>query len=201
MNMILYFDTETTGLIPGRIIQLSYIMDYGEKTVAKNFYFAVEYIDPAAVAVHGITVEKLYELSDGHTFSEYADEIHEDFLSASLIVAHNVKFDLNFMIAEFKYLDTIFRYQESFDSMKYFTPIMKLKREGKPNYKYPKLAELMEFADIYPYDVSRGVKEIFGEYPKNVFHAAEFDTTALYLAINSLKGKYIELQNLLEQYS
>ena len=37
--MILFFDTETTGLYPGRIIQLSYVMCDGENTTAKNFFF------------------------------------------------------------------------------------------------------------------------------------------------------------------
>ena len=35
------------------------------------------------------------------------------FLSADLIIAHNVKFDIGFLIAEFNYQDRIFRYKES----------------------------------------------------------------------------------------
>ncbi len=198
--MIIYFDTETTGLMPGRIIQLSYIIDDGVKSVGKNFYFAVDYIEPSAVAIHGITLEKLKMLSKGRTFSEYAEEIYEDFANASLIVAHNVRFDLNFMMAEFKYMDRIFRYKESFDSMKYFTPIMKIPKVGRPTYKYPKLSELIEFADIYPYDVSRAIERIFGSLEGVGFHSADFDTTALYLAIDTLKGRYPELKNLLEGY-
>ena len=92
--MIIYFDTETTGLYPGRIIQLSYVLEDGESVKGKNFYFFVEWIDPSATKVHGITVEKLAELSKGKTFSDYADEIYEDFKNASLVVAHNVRFDL-----------------------------------------------------------------------------------------------------------
>ena len=48
--MIIFFDTETTGLIPGRIIQLSYIMQSETEVRAKNFFFAVEYVEPSAVA-------------------------------------------------------------------------------------------------------------------------------------------------------
>ena len=51
--MILFFDTETTGLIPGRIIQLAYIMQTGTEIKSKCFFFAVEYVEPSAVAVHG----------------------------------------------------------------------------------------------------------------------------------------------------
>ena len=56
---MLFFDTETTGLIPGRIIQLSYVMQSETETQAKNFFFAVEYIEPSAVAVHGFTPEEI----------------------------------------------------------------------------------------------------------------------------------------------
>ena len=55
--MILFFDTETTGLMPGRIIQLSYIMQTETDVKAKNFFFYVDYIEPSAVAVHGFTPE------------------------------------------------------------------------------------------------------------------------------------------------
>ncbi|MBP5177080.1 MAG: 3'-5' exonuclease [Clostridia bacterium] len=197
--MIIYFDTETTGLIPGRIIQLSYIIDDGIEPVGKNFYFAVDYIEPSAVAVHGITVEKLKQLSGGKTFSDYQDEIYDDFSGADLIVAHNAKFDIDFLIAEFRYLDRIFRFGECFDTMRYFTPIMKLKRVSSSTYKYPKLAELMAYAEVFPYDVSRSVKRIFGE-SKLDFHEAAFDTTGMYLAVTELKQKLPELKAYFENF-
>ena len=197
--MILYFDTETTGLYPGRIIQLSYVMDGKEGVSGKNFYFAVDYIDPAATAVHGITVEKLKVLSGGKTFSDYQDEIYDDFANADLIVAHNAKFDIGFMIAEFRYLDRIFRYNECLDTMRYFTPIMKLKRQSSNAYKYPKLAELTEFAEVYSYDVSRAVKKIFGADSLN-YHEAAFDTVSMYLSVESLKTRYEDLNEYLKTF-
>ena len=179
--MILFFDTETTGLLPGRIVQLSYIMTDGENTIAKNFFFAVSYVEPSAVKVHGFSPEKLAVLSNGHTFSTDIDEIYDDFLSADLIVAHNVKFDIGFLIAEFNYQDRIFRYRESFDSMKAFTPIMKMERSNHKGYKYPKLGEMCEFLDIYPYDVTRKTMQLFNTDIVSG-HDARYDTTALYLA-------------------
>ena len=194
--MVIYFDTETTGLYPGRIIQLSYVLDYGDEVKGKNFYFAVDYIDPAATAVHGITVESLKKLSGGKTFSDHEDEIFEDFSRARLIVAHNLNFDLGFMIAEFKYLDRIFRYNDGFDTMRYFTPIMKLKRNSSAAYKYPKLSELIEYAGVFPYDVNRFSKEVFGFYPES-FHNAVFDTAAMFLAVKSLKADIDGLEDIL----
>lgn len=179
--MILFFDTETTGLFPGRIIQLSYVMTDGETTIAKNFFFGVSYIEPSATKVHGFTVEKIQKLSGGKTFSYDIDEIYDDFLSADLIVAHNVKFDIGFLIAEFNYQDRIFRYRESFDTMKAFTPIMKMERSNHKGYKYPKLGEMCEFLDIYPYDITRKSIELFNAADVSG-HDARYDTTALYLS-------------------
>lgn len=197
--MILFFDTETTGLIPGRIIQLSYIMQSETETVAKNFFFAVSYIEPSAIAVHGFTPEKLAVLSNGHTFSTDTEEIYDDFSSADLIVAHNVKFDINFMIAEFCYQDRRFRYKQEFDTMKFFTEIMKLPRENHKGYKYPKLSELVEFLDLYPYDVTRKTDELFSINTVGG-HDARYDTAALYLAFNEGARRYAELNEIKRKY-
>jgi len=197
--MILYFDTETTGLCPGRIIQLSYIMQDEEKITAKNFFFEVDYIEPSAVAVHGFTVEKLKELAQGKTFSYNLEEIDDDFRRADLIVAHNAKFDIGFMIAEFCYVERQFRYNECLDTMKFFTPYMKLMRAGGKGYKYPKLTELEEYCGLYTYDVTMRTKDLF-----NVFlfsnHDARYDTTAMFMAFNLKKEEIKELEEIALKY-
>ena len=195
--MILFFDTETTGLFPGRIIQLSYIMTDGENTVAKNFFFGVSYIEPSAQAVHGFSVEKLAVLSNGHTFSTDIEEIYDDFLSADLIVAHNVKFDIGFLIAEFNYQDRIFRYNESFCTMKRFTPICKLLRSKGEGYKYPKLNELCAFLGIREDDINTASSELFGG--ATGYHDARFDTVAVYLAVNKAINRGADIWGL-EKY-
>ena len=197
--MILFFDTETTGLYPGRIIQLSYILADGVSLKAKNFFFAVEYIEPSASAVNGFTVEKLAELSQGRTFSWDIDEIYDDFSSAETRVAHNFSFDLSFMIAEFRYLDRVFRYNEAFDTMKYFTPKMKLERTSHRGYKYPKLSEVCEFLDVYPYDVTRASGKIFGETAVAA-HDARYDATALYLCFEEGGKKFEDLRETALKY-
>lgn len=197
--MILFFDTETTGLAPGRIIQLSYIMLGKDGVRAKNFFFAVEYIEPAATAVHHFTAEKLQQLSNGHTFSSDIDEIADDFLSADLIVAHNCRFDINFLIAEFGYADRQFRYKESFDTLKYFTPIIKLPRANGKGYKYPRLTELTEFFDIYPYDINRNNAKFFGCLVLDN-HDARYDTTALFMCFEEGAKKYADLAEIRNKY-
>lgn len=178
--MIIFFDTETTGLTPGHVIQLSYIMLNGENVTAKNFFFAVPYVPPEATAVHGLTAEKLFYLSRGKTFGEFLEEIDDDFRAADLTVAHNFAFDYKFMSAEFSYYDRIFHYKESFDTMKKFTPLLKLPRANGNGYKYPKLSELAEFFDLYPYDVTRRTLQLFGDGESA--HDARYDVTATFMA-------------------
>lgn len=196
--MILFFDTETTGLSPGRIIQLSYIMQSDIEVKAKNFFFYVDYIEPSAAAVHGFTPEKLLVLSKGHTFSSDIDEIYDDFLSADVIVAHNLSFDLKFMIAEFAYHDRQFRYREGICSMRYFTDILKIPRASGRGYKYPKLTELSQFYDLYPYDVTMETAKLFGTYGQS--HDARFDTTELYLSFNRAADGNGRIRNALCPY-
>lgn len=198
--MILFFDTETTGLLPGRIIQLSYLLwNGGDSVKSKNFFFGVDYIEPSATAVHGFTVESLSVLSGGETFSCREDEIFDDFSSADLIVGHNVKFDIGFLIAEFHYSDRVFRYREEFDTMKFFTPIMKLERSSHKGYKYPKVSEMCEFLDVYPYDVTRATGRYFGESALNA-HDARFDTAALFLCFREGIKKFENLEEIASKH-
>lgn len=185
--MTIYFDTETTGLTPGRIIELAYILDYGTKVETKNFFFAVDYVPESASKIHGITTEKLKVLSGGKTFSDYADEIYNDFSSADLIIAHNVEFDIKFLQAEFSYLNQTFTYNAKLDTMTFFTPIIKLLRRSG-GYKYPKLNEVMEFMEIYPYDVTRFCTQNFNSLDIS-FHDARFDTATLYLSVKAYAEK------------
>lgn len=184
--MIIYFDTETTGLSPGKICQLSYILE-GSETRAKNMFFAVPYVEPSAAAVHGFTAEKLRELSGGEIFRDRLEEIAADFAAADAVVAHNARFDLNFLSAEFAYESDAFRYRESFCTMRAFTAVCKIPRANGCGYKYPKLSELMEFLDVYPYDVTRAQLDLFGG--AGGAHDARYDTAALYLCMHAAERR------------
>ncbi len=180
-NMILYFDTETSGLKPGQICQLSYIMQDKNSTRTKNFFFTVDAVEYGAFLVHGFSVEKLKELSNGKRFVDYVDEIKTDLENADLVVAHNVSFDVMFLRTEFERLNKILYLKKEFCSMKSMTPVCKLqgRRDG---YKYPKLTELCAYFEISDRDVADSSKLLFGKSAN--FHDARFDTTAVYLAMN-----------------
>lgn len=196
--MIIYFDTETTGLSPGGIIQLSYIIESEEGIVGKNFYFYNSYISPASTAVHGITVEKLYRLSGGKTFYDYADEIESDFEKADLLVAHNFPFDFNFMTAEFANCYKTFRFKEKLDTMRYFTPLVKIPKANGKGYKYPKLCELAEFFDIFPYDATRFAVKLFKD--SGASHDARFDIAETYLCVKEARERYEAVDEEIKKY-
>ncbi len=180
--MILYFDTETTGLHPGQICQLSYVMQRGDELLSRNFFFKVDNVEYSAFMVHGFSVERLEKLSGGKIFSDYIDVIEQDFLSADVVVSHNFSFDNMFMRAEFERLNKVFSVKREFCSMKKSTPLCQLKRKTGEGYKYPKLSELCAFLEIDDAQILNASSEIFGA--KTGFHDARFDTTALCLAVN-----------------
>ena len=196
--MILYFDTETTGLCPGGIIQLSYIMQDENGVTGKNFFFFQPYIQPASTSVHGITVEKLALLSGGKVFEDYIDEITADFERANLVVAHNFPFDFKFMSAEFERCYQTFRYNEKLDSMRYFCPYLKLKTANGHGFKYPKLNELANFFEVYDYDATRLCIKLFKEC--GLSHDSRFDIAQTFLSVNRARELYPDFNEYLTKF-
>ena len=195
--MILYFDTETSGLYPGQICQLSYIMQTKEGFSSKNFFFTVDYVETGALAVHGFSVQKLKSLSNGKKFADFFDEIKKDFENADVIVSHNTSFDFSFMRKEFERLNQVFYIKNEFCSMKKSTPICKFLRKSGVGYKYPKLQELCEFLSISNDDILAFASNSFNS--ESGFHDARFDTSAVFLAVNKMieKGNFKELEEFL----
>lgn len=185
--MTLYLDTETSGLYPGQICQLSYVIQNGERATAKNFFFKVENVEYGAFLVHGLSVEKLKTLSKGKVFSDFADEIYNDISCADLIVAHNVSFDLGFLRKEFERVGKEFPNGNLFCTMKQSVSVCKLPRKSGAGYKYPKLIELCTFLGIEEKDILSAMYSLFGTNAG--FHDARFDTVAVYLAFNIGKNK------------
>lgn len=180
-KMIIYLDTETTGLHPGNICQLSYIIQEDEVLRAKNMFFKVDGMEYGAFKVHGFSLERLNELSCGKRFADRIDEVNTDFQSADMVVAHNTSFDFMFLSKEFENCGKFFSVKDSFCSMKKMTPICKIPRNSNTGYKYPKLSELCGFFSVTDDDILRESKSVFGE--ETNYHDARFDCTAVYLAM------------------
>ncbi|MEY4679215.1 MAG: DNA polymerase III subunit epsilon [Alphaproteobacteria bacterium] len=95
-------DTETTGLDPRaghRIIEIGCVELVNHMPSGRHFH---HYIDPErdipaeAVAVHGITADKL---KGKPVFAEIAGEF-VDFIADATLVIHNAEFDVGFLNAE-----------------------------------------------------------------------------------------------------
>lgn len=183
--MILLFDTETTGLKPGNICQLSYIcMENDGSVTGHNYFFAVDYIEPAASRITGLTVEGVLALSDGKTFEDRFFSFRDDFARADVVVAHNFVFDMLFMEAEYRRLGDVFRVRKRFDTMRHFTPILRLPGNHSNPYKFPKLSELLTHYGVTEIQVQSAAASLFGA-EATVAHDARFDTAALYCLMSA----------------
>lgn len=176
----IFFDTETTGLHPGNICQLSYIKTAGDDLITGNLYFMVDYIEPGAQKVHGLTLDTLRELSGDRRFYDRFGEIKSAFESADVLIAHNINFDLGFMDAEFKRCNSNFEYHDSMCTMRHFTNICKIPNYNSNGYKWPKLEEMIRFFGISQNQIITATQELFNNCNSG-FHDARFDVTATYL--------------------
>lgn len=113
--MILFFDTETTGIIPRgmehsplnyaqqypRIVQLSWQVRDGEKIKEGDFIIKPDgfIIPDEAAAVHGITTERA--IAEGVEYKTAFLQFFADLKGADEICAHNANFDKGVLIAEY----------------------------------------------------------------------------------------------------
>lgn len=190
---LLIFDTETTSIKPGHICQLSYITidasSKPQKTIGKNYFFTVDEMDPAAEAVHGFSLEKLYELSNGQYIEDLMEEFINDFSEADFVIGHNVNFDVRFLKLELESMGIDYEPKNMFCTMQYYRDICKILRPSG-DYKNPKLEEVVNFLGITKNQISNKANELF--QGSGNYHDARFDTAATYLLIiEGLKKGFI----------
>lgn len=179
---ILLFDTETSGFKPGQICQLSYIIiDTIKKgLIGRNYFFEVDFVDKGAYDTHGLSVEKLKELSGGKTFYNHHEQIRKDFEAADIVVAHNIDFDKKFINAEFENCCLNALNKKTFCTMAHYTPICKIPgRYGKD--KWPKLEETIKFLNIKDEEAKNLAVKLFGEV--SGYHDSRFDIAGTYLIL------------------
>ena len=188
------FDVETTGLnaCENQIAQLSYIIIDEEFNIekAKNFYFTVDYMEPRASSVNGLTEKILEKLSNNKKFKDFAEEIYTDFLDVEVLIAHNLDFDLRFLIKEFKRLgfdiDKLGENKGYFCTMESYTMFMEIPHDYY-GLKYPRLDEVMCYLDIKYTDIEDKENEVFGCDVVS-WHDSQFDVIATLEAYKQVKN-------------
>ena len=182
--MLLFFDTETTGIInfkapsdtPGQphLVQLGYQLYPVDGT--RPFHSACFIIKPCgftiskeATAIHGITNELACDIG---VDLKWALLGFTHFLTrASLVIAHNIDFDHAIIQIEWKRCGIHFCQRPLFCTMHASTDVLKLPG-NYGNYKWPKLSEAYEF---------------FTKTPLSNAHDALVDVTACKAVFDGLK--------------
>jgi DNA polymerase-3 subunit epsilon len=138
-------------------------------------------MDRGAERIHKLSMKNLEELSCGRRFSDDAAEIAADFLSADIIIAHNLPFDYKFLEKEFERLAWEFKYKDALCTMRYFTPHCKLSGNARNTYKYPKLEELGKHFDMDENTIAGMAADVFTECLGA--HDSRYDTALMYLCV------------------
>ena len=157
--MLLFFDTETTGLwIKGlpigsveqpKIVQIAAILtdDVGTEIMSTNLTVYQEHVPDKAAAVHGKTTEFVgkYGINEGTALT-----VFEAMLDlADTVVAHNGEYDEQVVRNAIRLLDgpnakNPFEGKKAYCTMRATTPLCKLPG-GRGGYKWPKLTEAHQF--------------------------------------------------------
>lgn len=188
-----FLDCETTGLKPGQITQLSYlVVENGQLIKRVNQYLSVDSIEADAARLTGLTKERLDQLSFGTKFFDRSHEFYNDLFGAA-IVAHNAPFDVKFLTHEFKNCNMLFNPISIVDTMRIFKDIVKVPYSGKrAGYKNPKLEEVLQYFSIKTGEVENSAKKVFGNFDLQA-HDARYDATALVMIAVRCKGYNIDL--------
>jgi DNA polymerase-3 subunit epsilon len=174
-------DTESNGMRPEQLCQLSYIIAEDGTLTGRNFFFSVSCMNEYAQKKHGFSKKRLYDLSHGRSFSYFLGEIREDFDDADLICGHNIASDVRML--KMSYLDggIAFPKIREFCTMAHFDNAMHLvNKYGK--HKPPRLEELCAYMGLTDEGIQAFCTEIFGKSAYRA-HDARFDAAATYLCI------------------
>lgn len=147
--MYLFFDTETTGLSKGadRIIQIAWIVTDSVFNVKDEISEIIKpdgfSIPLSATAIHGITTAEA--IRRGEHIRDVLLRLSNVAPKVTLLVAHNMSFDLAFLRAEFKRAGLAFPFEKTklYCTMVNTTNLVRLpKFNGNKGHKWPKLQEL-----------------------------------------------------------
>lgn len=154
--MLLFFDTETTGLPRNwkapvsdtnnwpRMVQIAWLTYDNEGNPMEQNDFIIQpegYTIPSkAASIHGISTERAKE--EGRDLKEVLEKFAADITRADYLVAHNISFDEKIVGAEFirKQITSQLFNKNKICTMQTSTNFCKL--PGPYGYKWPTLSEL-----------------------------------------------------------
>jgi len=186
MVRTLLFDTETTGLpkfkgvgalvVPNNwpdIVSICWLL-YEGTTLIRKEYFIIRpdgwVITPESIKFHGITHEKAVQI--GHPLQDVLLSFHNDVLSCDRVIAHNMFFDKNVVLAAYKWR---LKMNPSFwDPKKEFCSMAKSKEELKIPSKYPKPGDLYKYPSL-----DQLYSDTFKADPPTGAHSADRDVDVL----------------------
>lgn len=196
----IFFDTETTGLSPGNIAQLAAIIEHeDERLETKNYFFEIDYITDGAKEACGRDIDFYKEASHGTRFKDYSTELFELFSNATLI-AHNEKFDENFLSTELWRLGIVFKPADKFCTMEYFKNILKIPGRGHYKYKNPSLSELVSHFNLDKDKIKSYSDKLFDDTSDYGFHDARFDTTSMFVVFQVYKEQMNNQSNWIDTF-
>ena len=174
-------DTESNGMRPEQICQLSYIIANDGQLYGRNFFFSVTSMNEYAQMKHGFSKMRLYQLSGGHDFNYFANEIMADLDDADLVCGHNIEADVRVLSMCYFAAGCAWPKIKEFCTMRHFDNCIRAKnKHGK--HKLPRLEELYRYYGINDERIQQFCTEMFG---KSAFraHDARFDAAATCLCI------------------
>ena len=182
-----YVDTETTGLRPGQIAQLSMIIEDENSVVGVNEYFSVDTMEEGAYNVHGLSKEFL---ECNPKFKDRALDIYNT-IKESALIAHNIDFDERFISTEMLRAGISFIPEVRMCTMHAFRDIMKIpsKNIRYGEYKNPKLEEVISYLNIHKEKVNEFANQVFETKERIGYHDSRFDVTAMYIAVKVFSEK------------
>jgi len=185
MTVTIFFDTETTGLPKNKyngglkepnnwpdIVSICWMV-FENKTFVKKHNFIIKpegwSIPQDASDVHGITEAIAYE--KGSSLKDVLELFHKDIENCDQIVAHNLAFDKNVVLAAYKWRLHI---TPNWPTKAEICTTQKSKWEMKLPSRYPKSNDPYKYPNL-----NELYKDTFGEEAPNNAHNAERDVDVL----------------------
>lgn len=181
MQRVVYFDTETSGLKPGNIGQLSVIVEDDKGVRGINYFFEIDHVDADVTQKLGRDVQFYKDRANGVRFKDKAEEI-QNLFNNSIYTAHNLKFDENFLSSELWRCNLVAQPASRFDTMQFYKDIIKA-TNMYGRIKNPKLIEVVQGLGLNEEKIRKYAIQLFGDDETIDYHDSRYDTTVVFVLV------------------